>query len=231
MIFFIFVLCPVLGAISMRRMLKICDDTLPQSLLSYVAFRVAFRETFERLSLWKQFDKDPIESFGFLGEVPFLKHVAPHVQLDLLAATWRKHLDRNAVPADLVDESVVYAACETAAQLVEKEPALFASYLRGGPFEVGIPIDHDLASELRNLYLNLSNEGDFLLIGQFLDVDPEEAAPLKQQMGLDPIAIDVMYDALSRWQLSPQFLENVRGLLTDAEIVRVASLLRVPCPA
>lgn len=212
-------------------MLKICEDTLPQSLLSYVAFRVAFRETFERLALWKQFEKDPFEPFGFLGEVPFLKHVAPHIQLDLLAATWRKHLERNAVSADLVDESVVYAACETTAQLVEKEPALFASYLRGGPFDVGIPVDHYLASELRNLYLNLSNEGDFLLIGQFLDIEPDQAAPLKKQMGLDDAAIDMLYDALGRWQLSPRLLENLRGLLTEAEILRVATLLRVPCPA
>jgi hypothetical protein len=212
-------------------MLKICEDTLPQSLLSYVAFRVAFRETFERLALWKQFEKDPFEPFGFLGEVPFLKHVAPQIQLDLLAATWRKHLERNPVAADLVDESVVYAACETTAQLVEKEPALFASYLRGGPFDVGIPVDHYLASELRNLYLNLSNEGDFLLIGQFLDIEPDQAAPLKKQMGLDDAAIDMLYDALGRWQLSPRLLENLRGLLTEAEILRVATLLRVPCPA
>ncbi len=212
-------------------MLKICEDTLPQSLLSYVAFRTAFRETFERLALWRQFEKEPFESYGFLCEVPFLKDVAPQVQLDLLATTWRKHLERSTLSADLVDESVVYAACETAAQLVEKEPSLFSSYLRGGPFEVGIPVDNHLASELRNLYLNLSNEGDFLLIGQFLDMEPSQAAPLKKQMCLDEAAVEVMYDALGRWQLSTGFLKNLRGLLTETEIVRVAALLRVPCPA
>jgi hypothetical protein len=212
-------------------MLKICEDTLPQSLLSYVAFRVAFRDTFERLALWKQFEKEPSETYGFLCEVPFLKEVAPQVQLDLLASTWRRHLERGVFAANLVDESVIYAACELAAQLVEKEPSLFANYLRGGPFDVGIPVDNFLAAELRNLYLNLSNEGDFLLIGQFLDVEPDQAAPLKRQMGLAESAVDVMYDALSRWHLSPQFLENLRGLLTEAETGRVASLLRVPCPA
>jgi hypothetical protein len=212
-------------------MLRICDDILPQSLLSYVAFRVAFRETFERLALWKQFEKEPLEPYGFLCEVPFLKEVAPHIQLDLLAATWHKHLGRSTVAADLVDESVVYAACETSAQLVETDPAVFAGYLRGGPFDVGIPVDHFLAAELRNLYLNLSNEGDFLLIGQFLDVEPDDARPLKQQMGLTDDAVDVMYQALSRWHLSPQFVENLRGLLTEAEMTRVASLLHVPCPA
>ncbi len=212
-------------------MLRICEDTLPQSLLSYVAFRVAFRETFERLALWKQFEKDPLESYGFLREVPFLKDVPPQIQLDVLAATWHKHLDRSTVRADLVDESVIYAVCETAAQLVEQEPALFAGYLRGGPFDVGIPVDHFLAAELRNLYLNLSNEGDFLLIGQFLDMPPEQAAPLKEQMGLESAAVDVMYDVLGRWHLSPKFQDHLRGLLTEAEIARVANLLHVPCPA
>jgi hypothetical protein len=208
-------------------MLKIAEDTLPQSLLSYVAFRVAFRETFERLALWRQFEKSPAEAFGYLGEVPFLEQVAPQVQLDVLAATWRKHLERNAVEADLVDESVIYAACESAAQLVEKEPTLFGSYLRGGPFDVGIPIDHLLATELRNLYLNLSNEGDFLLVGQFLDAEPQQALPIKRQMGLGDELVESMYDVLSRWHVSPQFTENLRGLLTEAEINRVAAVLCV----
>jgi hypothetical protein len=221
----------VAAVISMGSMLRICDDTLPQSLLSYVAFRVAFRETFERLALWKQFEKDPVEAQGFLGEVPFLKEVAPHIQLDLLAATWHKHLSRGELPADLVDESVIYAACETAAQLVETDPDLFAGYLRGGPFDVGIPVDHLLAAELRNLYLNLSNEGDFLLINQFLDIEPDEAHPLKLQMGLTESAVQVMYEALARWHLSPSFLKNLRGLLSDSETARVSNLLHVACPA
>ncbi len=212
-------------------MLRICEDTLPQSLLSYVAFRVAFRETLERMALWKQFEKHPVEAYGYLCEVPFLKEVAPQIQLDVLATTWHKHLDRSSVQADLVDESVIYAACETAAQLVEKEPALFAGYLRGGPFEVGVPVDQLLAAELRNLYLNLSNEGDFLLIGQFLDIAPAVAEPMKEQMGLHAAAVEAMYEPLSRWHLSAGFLENLRGLLTEAEIARVATLLHVPCPA
>ncbi len=212
-------------------MLRICEDTLPQSLLSYVAFRVAFRETLERLALWKQFEKNPAEPFGYLAEVPFLREVAPQVQLDVLAATWRKHLNREAVEADLVDESVIYAACETAAQLVEQEPVLFGNYLRGGPFDVGIPVDHMLATELRNLYLNLSNEGDFLLIGQFLDAEPDQALPIKRQMGLDEELVESMYEVLGRWMVSPQLGENLRGLLTDAEIARVAALLQIPCPA
>lgn len=212
-------------------MLKICEDTLPQSLLSYVAFRVAFRDSFERLALWKQFEKAPADTCGYLTEVPFLREVAPQVQLDLLAATWHKHLDRGIHAGDLVDESIIYAACETAAQLVEKEPTLFVSYLRGGPFDVGIPVDHFLAAELRNLYLNLSNEGDFLLIGQFLDIEPDQAGPLKSQMGLEASSVDVMYEALGRWHVTPTILENLRGLLTEAEINRVGNLLRVPCPA
>lgn len=229
--FSIFLLVSGLCVHQHEDMLKICEDTLPQSLLSYVAFRVAFRETLERIALWKQFEKAPLETYGYLVEVPFLKEVAPQIQLELLASTWQKHLDRRSHRATLVDESVVYAACETAAQLVEKEPTLFSGYLRGGPFEVGIPVDHFLASDLRDLYLNLSNEGDFLLIGQFLDMDPLEAVPLKLQMGLLPEAIEVMSEPLSRWHVSPKFPEHLQGLLTDAEIARVVSLLRIPCPA
>lgn len=212
-------------------MLKIAQDTLPQSLLSYVAFRVAFRETVERIALWRQFERDLDDVFGYLGEVPFLREVPPQVQLDLLAATWSRHLSRETYAADLIDESVIYAVCETAARLAEQEPALFATYLRGGPLEMGVPIDHFLAAELRSLYLKLSNEGDFLLISQFLDLPPTEAEPLKEQLGLRPAKLEILFDVLGQWHVSPRFPERLQGLLTEAEVSRAANILRIPCPA
>ena len=211
-------------------MLKICHAPLPQSLLSYVAFRVAFRETFERLSLHK-LRGDASDAYGYLGEVPFLREVPAQVQLDLLAATWHKHLSRDSHPADLVDESVIYAVCEAAARLVETDPEVFASHLRGGPLDLAVPIDAYLSRELRLLYLELPNDGDFLLISQFLDLEPDESAQQKLEMGVDPKRLGAMFDVLGRWHISPQFLSRLKGLLTEAELGRVASILQVPCPA
>ena len=115
-------------------MLKICNSPLPQSLLSYVAFRVAFRETFESLSLHRRCLSEQFVSYGYLCEVPFLQEVAPAVQLDLLATVWNKHLSRDVHQADLVDESVIYAACEMTqrfAKALELLPArLLSSCIR-----------------------------------------------------------------------------------------------------
>lgn len=212
-------------------MLKIAQSPLPQTLLSYVAFRVAFRETFDSLSLRKRCLSESSEPFGYLCEVPFLREVAPTVQLDLLASTWHKHLSREVHHADLVEESVIYAACEMTSRMVENEPESVIKLLRGGPLDLAVPLDAYLARELRLLYLELPNDGDFLLVSQFLDLDPDASIEQKIQMGIDPARLGSMFDTLGRWYASPQMASWLRGLLSESEIARVATILRVPCLA
>ena len=214
-----------------ENMLKICQTPLPQSLLSYVAFRVAFCETFERLCFHRVHASALPDAYGYLGEVPFLREVPAQVQLDLLASTWQKHLSRDVHPADLVDESVVYAVCEAAARLVEQDPEVFAKHMRGGPLELAVPVDAYLSRELRLLYLEMPNDGDFLLISQFLDLPPDESVQQKLEMGVDPKRLGSMFDVLGRWHTSPHMLTRLKGLLTEAELGRVASMVPSPCPA
>ncbi len=208
-------------------MLSISADILPQTCLSYIAFRISFQETLERIVLARQVGEDTTGGFGFLTEVPFLKAVPPHIQLDLLAETWSRHMAAEQIPATLVDESIVYATCETAALIVESDPSLFRAAMKGGPLDVQIVADQFLATELRGLHLNLSNEGDFLMISQFEDMQPDEARSLKQKFGLDESRLDVMFDVLGRWSMSADFLMNLTGLLTKREIVQAALKLGI----
>lgn len=208
-------------------MLTISNDVLPQSSLCYLAFRIAFRETLERIALADQVGCDPHEAFGFLTEVPFLRSVPAHVQLDLLAATWAKHVACESVAADLVDEAVLYAVCETSAHIVESEPEILETYLSGGPLEIVPSADPMLASELRALHLNLASEGDFLLISQFEDLAPDEAAALKPKFGITDEKLEPMFDVLGRWYLSPEFLGNLTGLLTGREVLKTVRVLGV----
>jgi hypothetical protein len=208
-------------------MLAIQTDTLPQTGLSYFAFRIAFQETLERICLAQQIGNYTAECFGFLTEVPFLRAVPPHVQLDLLAETWRKHASEEKFVADLLDESVIYAVCETSARIVEQEPHVVARFLAGGPEPVTLKVDHSLAAELRALHLNLASDGDFLMISQFEDMPPDEAAESKRQFGLDDNRFEVMFDALGRWTMSAGFLGDLCGLMTKEEIVRTALELGV----
>ena len=212
-------------------MLKICQKPLPQTLLSYVAFRVAFRETFESYSLHKRCHSNQFFPYGYLCEVPFLREVAPAVQLDLIASTWHKHMSREIFQADLVEESVIYAACEMTARLIEKSPEAVVKLLTGGPLDLSFPLDSYLARELRLLYLELPNDGDFLLVSQFLDLDPEESIDQKLQMGIDPTRLSPMFDVLGRWHVSPELTSQLKGLLTAVESTKVATILNVPCLA
>lgn len=211
----------------MGGMISIQTDTFPQTSLSYFAFRIAFQDTLERICLAQQMGTYTMDSFGFLTEVPFLRSVPPHVQLDMLAATWKKHVSDERFDASLLDESVIYGACETAARIVEREPVVIERFLKGGPLDVQLRPDHQLASELRALHLNLSSDGDFLMISQFEDMNPDESRAAKQQFGLDEARLEILFEALGRWAMTPEFLSNLVGLMTKEEIVRSALELGV----
>jgi hypothetical protein len=212
----------------MGHMLRITDDVLPQSLLSYVAFRVALRETVDRLCRDTGDEAEP--RLGYLAEVPLLREAALAVQLDLLAATWDRHLSHRTHQATMLDESVLYAACEFAAAMADLQPARVTWCLRGGPIDLTIPVDAGLAHELRSLYLKLSNDGDFLLIGQLLDLAPEDSLDWKQRLGIVPDRLEPLFDVLGRWHPSSKLVSNLHGLITAVEAQQLSKLLRVPCP-
>ena len=115
--------------------------------------------------------------------------------------------------------------------MIEKDPESIVRYLNGGPLDLTFPIDGNLAKELRLLYLELPNDGDFLLAGQFLDLEPEESTEQKIQMGVDPNRLEHLFEILGRWHASPNLIANLKGLLTEAECARVAATIRVPCLA
>jgi len=206
-------------------MLQIATDILPQSCLSYVAFRVAFQDTLERISLAHQVGEYHSGGFGYLSEVPFLKAVAPHVQLDLLAETWAKHVSAEPISATLVDESVVYAACETAAGIAEKAPADFARHLTGGPLEVDVVADDTLAAELRQLHLDMPSDEGFLLISQFEDLPPDVARERKREFGLSDETLEPMHEVLGLWTMSADFINRLQSLLSNTEIVHTVKEL------
>ncbi|WP_459558000.1 hypothetical protein [Lacunimicrobium album] len=210
-------------------MLNIAKDTLPQSFLSYFAFRVSFMDTLERMVMARQFGQYPERSFGFLTEVPYLRNVSPQIQLELLLKTWTKHVSLRPQPATLVDESVVYAVCEHAANMVDEEKVLVRRYLQKGPMPVSISLDPNLAAELRQLHLSLSNEGDFLLISQFEDLAPEESLRLKTKFGVDVMGADEMLEPLGRWHVCNDIEKYCELLLNEQEIKRLQQALE-PVP-
>lgn len=212
---------------SMCTMLNICSDLLPQSELTYIAFRVACCETLERVAMAEQMNLACERTVGFLAEVPFLKSIPPQVQVDLLAETWNRHCQRDEVAATLVDESVVYSACETAARMAASDPATVRRLLSRGPRRLRTPVNDTLAQAIQALHLNLANEGDFLLISQFQDIPPDEARPLKRKFGLSASACEPMFEVLGRWHVSPRFAMHAVGLLTSDEVDHAVGLFRM----
>ena len=209
-------------------MLTVCDTHVPQIDIAYIAFRIAFFDTLERIALADQVGLTGDRCFGFLTEVPFLRPVPPHVQLDYLLETWNRHIDVDRHQATLADESVIYAVCETAARIISVDPQTARRYMRSGPREVFHDFDRHLADTLQAFHVNLPNEGDFLLISQFQDMPPDEALKVKKKFGISLPACDVMFDMLSRWHISLEFAKNSQGLLSQTELSRALITLRVP---
>ena len=216
-------------------MLTIAQQLLPNNTLSYLAFRIACLDTLERIVLAGQFGPDAAEGFGFLTDVPFMRAVPPQVQLDLLSETWQKHTRRERLDADLVDESVLFAVCETAARIAEQETLQFNGWAKQGPRRMSLPSQAGLPDKLRQVHLALPNEGDFLLISQFEDLPPFESLSLKAEFGLEPSKCEAMFEALGRWHVSAGFAGRLSGLLTDREIAQavmvVQSTVRVRLPS
>jgi hypothetical protein len=212
---------------TMPNMLKICNDLLPATDVTYAAFRLAICDTLERMVLAEQIGASGERPFGFLTEVPFLKQVPPHVQVDLLAETWHKHDAGRVQESTLVDESVVYAACETAARLIITDPGTARRFLVEGPRPNRSLVNIGLAQQVQALHLDLANEGDFLLISQFQDIPPDDARILKRKFGLSEEDCEIMFEVLGRWQVSDDFPEFARGLLSPHEIERTSDAFRL----
>ena len=206
-------------------MLNIAQHLLPNNTLSYLAFRIACLDTLERIVLARQFGPEAAEGFGYLTEVPFLRAVPPQVQLDLLSHTWHKHLHRERLDADLVDEAVLFAVCETAARVAEQEPQQLHALGVSGPRSISITANSALPGKLRQVHLELPNEGDFLLISQFEDLPPFEALSLKAEFGLEPRKCEPMLEVLGRWHVSPGFAGRLAELLTDREIAQAEAVV------
>jgi len=210
-------------------MLLICADTVPQSKLTYLAFRLAAFETFKLMEFAQQSGQDFRDPYGYLTEVPFLRETAPQVQLSVLAETWAKVNSVERHHATLVDESVLYAVCETSARILEHIPELFSSFIETGPIRFLNEPDKQTIQDLRSIHLDLANEGDFLLISQFQDLCPEEASAYKKQFRMSESFIEPLFDVLSLWYFSPDVEQKFAGLFTTEELQELLPILAAAC--
>lgn len=206
-------------------MIKFTEHHLPYSERVYIAFRIAFLETQERLILAEQLDLGSHRSFGYLTHVPFLRCVPAQVQLDLLLEVWDKHLSKEVFPANYLDEAIVYSACETAAHLIQSDPQHAERLIGSGPLRSAMKVNHTTAAQFQQLHIDYTGEGHFLLISQYQDLPPEKATRFKEQFGIIMGKTDSLYDALSRWNVQAGFADKACGLLTDQEISELSSLV------
>ena len=205
--------------------------SLPFTKNVYIAFRIALLETEERLSLAHQIDMADHTGFGYLTQVPFLKCVAPQVQLDLLLDFWNRYLSRDRHTANYLDESIVYSVCETASNVIRSQPILAERFVNSGPLSCPFQATPKLADSIQKLHLDFVGDGHFLMLSQIQDSPPEEAANLKKEFGLRDEMSEEMFTAIGRWNVSTDVENRAVGLLTPAESTRIVELFKLSmCP-
>ena len=68
-------------------------------------------------------------------------------------ASMKSLMQRERFDADLVDESVLYSVCETAARIAEQEHQQFAGWAKMGPRRLSLPSQAGLPDKLRQVHL------------------------------------------------------------------------------
>ncbi|MCA8996416.1 MAG: hypothetical protein KDA80_05520 [Planctomycetaceae bacterium] len=210
----------------MAVMIRMNSQAVPYSELTYIGFRLAYSDTLERLELARQLDLSQEHCHGYLAEVPFLRQVPVQVQLELLMETWARHLDSQEWQATLLDESVLYAAFETAARMIRLEPTIASRFLARGPIPCGMKLNSGYADALQKMHLKLIGNCSFLVISQYQDLPPSEIQAWKQSEGIPPAADECLFDALGRWYVSRDFLQHSTGLLAEQEAEHLASFFQ-----
>lgn len=206
-------------------MIKFAQNHLPYSERVYIALRIAFMETLERLQLAEQLDLAGHRAFGFLTHVPFLKSVPAQVQLDVLLNFWDRHLSRQNFSANYLDEAIVYAACETTAHLIKSDPQHAQRIISSGPLRSSAEVTGRFFEQFQDLHIQFSGDGHFLLLSQCQDLPPEEAEDFKLKYGIMPGKSDALFDVLGRWSVHPGYEDRAAGLLTDQEIASLAEIV------
>ncbi|MCY2987845.1 MAG: hypothetical protein NTY19_08285 [Planctomycetota bacterium] len=186
---------------------------------------MAVQETLSDIELYRDLEEEPDYPAGYLSEVPFLEQVPLQVQVDLLAETWNRHQQAELIEASLLDAAIVYAACQTAARIIEDMREVAAAYFRDGPRQLKTRILRRAAHRLKNLFDAFWDDDDFLLLDELQDLPPDRSAQAKFLMRIADEDVQLFYDALARWHVSPNVAANLQGLLTEAEIVEAMPLL------
>ena len=120
--------------------------------------------------------------------------------------------------ASLIDEAVIFAACETAARMARVNLEELSDLLERGPQRLIRDVQGGLAEAMKHLHMALDCEGDFLVISQFEDLPPDEARRMKSELCIEEERLDELFDVLGRWRVTPGFASRLEGLLSEREI-------------
>ncbi len=199
------------------------DTRLPQSELVYTAFRLCFFDVASDVDMqrqpWGSDDEDPDDLIGFLAwKVPFFQAVPPIIQLDLLAALWRKHSDDKLHEIYLAEAAVLYAILTDAGRIAtEIWDYALPDFLTDGPLKIAADVSSDIEQVLAEQFDEFWDDEDFLLIEMSQDGVPFQRTPAGALLGLPDEWVDEMYEILGRAKPRPTMLDDLAGLLTEEE--------------
>jgi hypothetical protein len=123
---------------------------------------------------------------------------------------------------------VIYAACETAAWIVEEQPELAGRHLVTGPVPCLLTVDTGLPEQFRELFESFWGDIDFVTLELFADTDPAKAQRIKNVLGISKSQVKKLEAVLGRSHASPDLLARLHGLLNEEELQAWSRVLVPP---
>jgi hypothetical protein len=211
------------------------ESCLPTNEVSFLAFRLAAKDTLAKAA--EQLDRDPgqrDDSTGYLNVVQLLQSLTTRAQLRLLGDVWERHRSAHAHQATFLDAAVVFASCETAAELIRDHPGTAAQHLEGSPRRVFSPISKRLADRVAETFKDgFWEEVDMLRGDVPWPQTPAEQAQAEADLRLPAGTFVPLFAALTAFgghEPEDPGLERLLGLLTAEEVCGAAALLEVEVP-
>jgi hypothetical protein len=212
------------------------ETCFPVNEVSYAAIRLAAKDTLAQLAA--QLDHDPGQAddkVGYLGAVELLQSLTTQAQLRLLGDAWARHRAAHAHQGTFLDAAVVYAACETAADLIRQSPEVAREYLAGAPRRVFFPVSKRLADRIEETFKDVFwQEVDMLRGDAPWPQTDAEMAQAETDLRLPEGSFKPLLDALTALAgeeeaIDPR-LDQLLGVLTPEEVCLAAALLEVEVP-
>ncbi len=186
--------------------------------ITCAAFRAAFVTTLDSLL---RYALDPSAAYerpvGIFDCFPMLNAVAPQIQLECVLRTWSRRNRELPESADVLDDCVLHAACESLARISTDKNTTLLNVALNGPRKITAAAGQWLCSQARCLQVAGPEPLRPAFLLEFSEID-EPVFGSRIECAADCASDrDELLNLVGRWAADREVVLGSQGLLTAVE--------------